>query len=462
MSQLLAKALKSDPRIQQAKDLLFEALSDQQKKIQGVKPADPSLSASYESTLEDYGKNRGGNLWYPYLGSGIGHGTLVELGDGSIKHDMICGIGPHYYGHSHHDVVDSALDAAMSDVILQGNLQQNLDSAKLVKLLTEVSGFDHCFMSTTGAHACENGLKIIFQKKHPANRVLAFEKCFMGRTLALSHVTDKAAYRVGLPDTLNVDYIPFYNAKDPEGSTRKAVAVLNEHLKRHPKKYAAMVMELVQGEGGFYPGTRDFFMALIRILKENDIAVMADEVQSFGRTNQLFAFQHFGLEKEMDVVSFGKLSQVCGTLYNIDYKPGPGLLSQTFTSSTSAIQVSYRIIRKLLNEGYFGKEGKIQGWHDKIVSRLESLSNKHPDLFSGPYGTGMMIAFTVFGGNVKRTLAFSHALFRNGVIAFTAGATPLRMRFLVPVLAISDASLDEIFEIVEKTALEMATEKCAS
>ena len=74
---------------------------------------------------------------------------------------------------------------------------------------------DHCFLTTSGAMAAENGLKLCFQKHAPATRIFAFGKCFMGRTLALSRL-QTMAYRQGLPQTVSVDYLPFYDENEPE------------------------------------------------------------------------------------------------------------------------------------------------------------------------------------------------------------------------------------------------------
>ncbi len=76
------------------------------------------------------------------------------------------------------------------------------------------------------------------------------------------------------------------------------------------------------------------------LCRENHIAVCCDEVQTFGRLPKLFAFQYFGLEDLVDIVSIGKLSQVCATLFRKEFKPKAGLLSQTFTGSTSSLHAA--------------------------------------------------------------------------------------------------------------------------
>ena len=362
--RLTAQALHIDPQLLEARRTILDAVANHQQQITGVRAADPELAQSYAETIAAFSEVRGGKLYFPFLGSGIGRGALVELGDGSVKYDFISGIGVHHLGHSHPKLVAAALDAALSDTIMLGNLQQNEASFEFSKELlaaanTNGAGFDHCFLTSTGVMAGENALKIAMQNKHPTNRVLAFEGCFAGRTMTFSQITDKPGFRAGLPSTLSVDYVPFCQADRPQESTEHAVAVLKRHLARYPGQYAAMVMELVQGEGGFNLATVDFHRSLMQVLRENGVAVLIDEVQTFGRTPQLFAFQHYGLDDLVDLVWVGKASQVCATLFKADYKPKPGLLSQTFTGSATAIAAGRVILDELRCGGYFGADGKI-------------------------------------------------------------------------------------------------------
>ncbi len=461
MHKLIAEQLASDPRVSRGRELLLEALKDHQNKITAIRKADPDLTQSYNEMINQFGELRAGPLFFPYIGSGIGNGPFVELADGSVKYDFISGIGVHHWGHSHPAMVDAALDAAMSDLVMQGNLQQNSEAFHLGRILLAAANdtgaiLSHCFFSTSGAMANENALKIIFQKKRPADRLLAFEGCFAGRTLALSQVTDNPAYRVGLPATISVDYIPAFDPARPEESTRISATHLERHLSRFPGRHAAMVFELVQGEGGFYPGSQAFFTALMRMLKESNIAVMADEIQTFGRTTRLFAYQHFGLDHFVDVVTVGKLLQVCATLFTGEFKPAPGLLSQTFTSGTFAFHAAKTIVTGLLQGDYFGPDGRIARLHDHFTRRLKMIEERRPDLIRGPYGIGGMVAFTPFGGDAERVKKFVHALFHNGVLGFYCGHKVARVRFLVPVGAASEHHIDEVCDIVEKTLLDMA------
>lgn len=447
---LFANEFKRDPRVRQAKDLLIQALQEHQKDITSVRPPHSELIETYSALIQSFNHIRGANLYFPYISSGFGKGPLVELLDGSIKYDMINGVGVHYWGHSHPDIISQSMEVVHNDTIMQGNLQQNIEALEFCKLLKEASGLDHCFLTTSGAMANENALKVIFQNKFPARRILAFEHCFAGRSLTLSQITDKPAYREGIPLNLPVDYVPFFDIRHPEESTEHAVSILKNHLKRYPNDHALFCFELVQGEGGAYAGSTPFFTALMHILKEHRIAIFIDEVQTFGRTSRLFAFQHFGLENFVDVVTIGKLSQVCATLYTHAFNPKPGLLSQTFTASSAAIRIGHYIVKELLEGHFFGAEGRIAKIHERFVSHLIRLQELFPNILHGPFGLGGMVAFTVYGGDFKRTTQFIHDLFEAGVIGFIAGTHPFRVRFLVPVGALKDEDIDGVMHIVEE------------
>jgi 4-aminobutyrate aminotransferase-like enzyme len=460
MARLIAELFRSDPRVSQAKKLVLEALSDHRKSLEGIRPPDPQLKKSYHETVDAFGDLRGGALFYPYLGSGIGNGPLVELADGSVKYDFISGIGVHHWGHSHPAIMEATLDAALGDTVMHGNLQQNLESVRLAQTILSAANdsgaaLEHCFFSTSGAMANENALKIVFQKKAPADRLLAFSGCFAGRTLALARVTDRPAYRKGLPPTLSVDYVPFYDPDRPDESIRISVDHVKRHLARYPGKHAAMIFELVQGEGGFHPGSREFFIALIEVLREHKVAIMIDEIQTFGRTERLFAFQRWGLDEFVDIVTIGKLTQVCATLFREEYRPEPGLLSQTFTSSSAAIAAAQVIVTGLLEGGFFGPDGKIARLHEHFAQHLTAIEQRHPELIAGPFGIGAMIAFTPLGGDLERVKRFVHALFHAGVVGFYCGHGTVRARFLPPVGAVTFEQIDEVAEIVERSLVEV-------
>ncbi len=460
MKPLLADQLLSDPRVAQARQALLQALQDHQRQLTDIRPPDPERKISFDALVKSFGETRGGNLYYPFLGSGIGNGPLVELADGSVKFDLISGIGVHHFGHSHSRLLSASLDAALRDTVMQGNLQQNTESASLAAGLLErakpESRLAHCFLSTSGAMANENALKLAFHKRPGTSRVVAFEHTFAGRSLALSCVTDKAAYRTGMPTVLNVDYLPYFDPEHPAESTAHAVSVLRGHIARYPGQHAAIWCELVLGEGGFYPGSNEFFTALCREARAANIAVVADEVQTFGRTSRLFAFQHFGLEQWVDIVTVGKMLQVCATLFTDALKPAPGIISQTFTASTSAILAADAIVRELLTDDLFGESGRNARVHAHFVRRFNDIATRHPGWIRGPYGIGGMIAFAALDGSEKTAKALLNRLFDAGIIAFYNGSNPTRIRMLPPVPVLTDAHIDTICEMIESVLSQMA------
>lgn len=451
MTRTHLAALKVDPMVIEAKKMLLSAVMKHQKNLRGICPPNPELAASYKEALEHLAKQRGGKTWYPYLGSGIGSGPFVELMDGSVKYDFIGGIGVHHFGHSHPHILSASIDAAISDIIMQGHLQQNSDQADLIDFLVKASKLDHCFLCSSGSMANDNALKIAMQKNHPAKRILTFEGGFSGRTWAMSQITEKAAVREGLSVLLGVDFIPFFDANEPEKSTKRALESLKKYIWRHPGDHALMIFEMIQGEGGYYPGTKEFFTKLMEILKENHIAVHVDEIQTFGRTSKLFAYQHFDVEEFVDIVTIGKLAQVCATLFRHEYNPKPGLLSQTFTSSTSAIHASKEMLHLMIKEDFFGLDGKNMQLHKHFVSNFEQIRKRHPNLIKGPYGLGAMVAFTPFDGEAQRVIQFGKDLFQAGVISFICGKDPTRIRFLAPVGAVQPQDIDTVTQILEKT-----------
>ena len=116
-------------------------------------------------------------------------------------------------------------------------------------------------------------------------------------------------------------------------------------------------MELIQGEGGYNIGDSEFFKSIIHIMKNENIPILVDEVQTFGRTSELFAANHFQIMEDVDIITIGKLSQACATIYKKRLKPEPGIISQTYTSSTTAIECGYQIINYLIDNHHFGKKG---------------------------------------------------------------------------------------------------------
>lgn len=453
---LVGDALRNDPRVAEARKLISEAIADHASKVTSVCDAKPNLQADYQSMLDRLTTMRGAPPIWPYLSSGMGNGPFVELADGSIKLDFICGIGVHGCGHLQNDMVQAAINAALEDTVMQGNLQQNPASLRMGERLVELASktgakLDHCLLSTSGAMANENALKLAFHHKTPANRIIAFDNAFAGRTLATAALTDKAAYRTGLPVTIDVDYLPFRSSSNPQRSQRWAVDELHRILKRHPGKHAAFWAEPIAGEGGYYEGSHEFFRALCEPLREAGIPIIFDEVQSFSRTSKPFAFQHLGLEEFADIVTVGKITQVCGTLYGKSFNPTGPILSQTFTGASSSIATGLSMLDQLESRGCFGSDGTNMELGEYFQHGLEKLSQLYPKLLAGPFGCGMMVAFTPGDGSFDQAKQLMSIMYETGLLGFVCGAAPTRIRFLPPPVVTTKTHIDLALTLLEES-----------
>jgi 4-aminobutyrate aminotransferase-like enzyme len=458
-SGLTSTRLMSDPRVAQAKALLAAALNEHSQTVNAVRSAKPELVAKYQDELARLAVARGGAPYFPYISSGIGNGPFVELGDGSVKLDFIVGIGVHGMGHSHPAMLAATVEAGLEDTVMQGNLQHNSGSLALCERLLGLANqhgaqLDHCLLSTSGAMANENSLKIAFHNRFPASRVICLDNCFAGRSLALAQLTDRPAYRAGLPKTLDVDFIPMFHPSDPEGTTLGAIETLKKLLARHPGEYACLWLELVAGEGGYYPGTKPYFEELCKICRAHKVLVIFDEVQTFSRLSQPFAFQHFGLDEYADLVTLGKITQVCATLYGDGLKPKGPVLSQTFTGATASIRCGLAVLDALESNRCFGKDGWNIRRHDYFKGKLEQLARKYPGKLCGPYGEGMMIAFTPGSGGADEAKEMLMRLYDLGLMGFLAGSNPNRIRFLPPPGVTTEEHIDLACDIIEH-ALQM-------
>lgn len=469
-----AQALHQSSAVNLAIASIIAELTEAQATITAVRPATDELSQSFEDCLARFGEMRGRGALYPYIGSGLGNGPLVELADGSVKWDMINGIGVHMFGHSDPDIIETSLRAAMSDTVMQGNLQFNQEVVKFGEILLneakDSSKLKHCFLSNSGTMANESALKVCFQKRPGSSRVIAFADCFMGRSVTMSQIGDSAANRQGMPLNTLVDYMPFYDLEHGAKSTEYALSRLQRYIDRYPGQYACFVMELVQGEGGFNVAPREFFVPLMEHCKDNGIAVWIDEIQTFGRTNEMYHTAELDLGKYVDVLTLGKMSQVCACLFTEEFNPKPGLLSGTFVGSTVALSVGTRALERLRDGGYYGAKGKIAKLHKAFCERAEALVKKHPQWFppiphpsgltrvaTGFYGgVGGMMRITPFAGDKTKIISALHTMFQEGVIAFYCGHDPYHIRFLPPVGVMQSEQFDDVFAILESSLAKAA------
>jgi acetylornithine aminotransferase len=419
--------------------------------LQSSAIATQSDAAMMQAELAELAILRGRPAFYPYLGSGVGRGARAMLVDGRWVLDFALGVGVHFFGHGNHDLLETALRAAAADLTMQGNLIFNREYHALMKTLLAFAppGMDHCWLALSGADANENALKMVRQKRDGRPGLIAFRGCFHGRTCAMAEVTDRTDYRIGQPVTFPVHYLPFYNRNEPRSAT-VALNALREIIRRDGDRIASFVVELVQGEAGFVTAPREFFVPLFDECKRAGIVVWVDEVQTFGRTGELFATTRLDLADYVDVITIGKLLQGSATLYRKSLAPDPGLVSGTFAGATVAMAVGRRIIEKLTGEGFFGPHGREIELEKVTREHLEHLVRKHPDAISQIDGVGAMLAFRLGDGSLDATRAFIRRCFDQGLALYYGGHESACIRLFLPAGCLTADELTDAFTILDR------------
>ena len=312
---------------------------------------------------------------------------------------------------------------------------------------------------TTGAEAVENTIKIA--RAYTGRRgVIAFNGGFHGRTMLAMGLTGKITPYKNLfgPFPGEVYHAPFpieYHGVTVEES----IKALNNLFKVDiaPSDVAAIIVEPVQGEGGFYPAPDEFMQALRAICDEHGIVMIADEIQTgFGRTGKFFASEYAGIEPDLVTTAKGlaggfPLAAVVGKAEIMDASL-PGGLGGTFGGSPIGCAAALAVIDVIREEGLVGRANEIGA---KFKTRLEALQAKRPETIGAiRCDRGAMIAVElVEDGDVTKpaadlTKALVAAACQNGLVLLSCGVNGNVVRFL-PALTISDELIDEGFDILE-------------
>lgn len=459
MNTTLSHQVHTSASVEKTVQDLTSQIMAQAARIEGVRPPHSDLADSSKKLIADIGSVRGRPLYFPYVGSGLGNGAYVELEDGSVKIDFINGIGIHIMGHSHPRVIAAGIRGALSDVMMQGNLQPNKEYFQFSQKLLEVAGrnsrIKHVWLATCGSLANENALKACRQKKNAARMIIAMNAAFAGRTTLMAEVTDNPAFKQGLPEYNEVLRVPFYDKND-SASSEKSLRALKEHVAKHEGNVCTFTFEPMQGEGGYNKAPREFFLPMLEFCREKQIPVWFDEVQTFTRTGQFFAYETLGLGDYVDVCTIAKTAQNGATLFTQELNPKPGLIAGTFSGSSPSLLSGLEILNMLDKEGYMGADGKVMQIHNEFVGHLNRLNETScKGLLRDAGGLGLMVAVTPLDGTKEKVEALIQKLFQNGLITFSCGRGTYRLRFLIPAVTTSK-QIREAADIIEKTILEMS------
>jgi acetylornithine aminotransferase len=164
------------------------------------------------------------------------------------------------------------------------------------------------------------------------------------------------------------------------------------------------------------------------------------------------------LDKFADIVTVGKITQVCATLYGESFRPKGPILSQTFTGASSSIATGLAVLELLESQGCFGEEGQNMQRHQHFASRLQQLHDQYPDLVNGPYGEGMMVGFTPSDGSFEHAKTLMTTMYEVGLLGFVCGSEPTRLRFLPPPIGTSLEHIDDAIRLLEESLKRFAAE----
>ena len=313
------------------------------------------------------------------------------------------------------------------------------------------------FFMTTGAEAVENAVKIA-RRATGRSAVIAFEGAFHGRTLLGMALTGKVQpYKVGFgPLPAEVYHVPFPNPLRGV-STADSLDAIGRLFKHQveAEQVAALIVEAVQGEGGYIPAPQGFLPALRELCDRHGVVMIVDEIQTgIGRTGKMFAVEHYGVEPDLMTLAKGlgggtPISAVVGKAELIDAVP-PGGLGSTYAGSPLACSAALGVLETIADEGLLTRSETIG---ETLRERFHALADRTPEVVD-VRGLGAMTAieFCVGGDLDQPGTEIANAVkaeaARRGLLLLTSGNHGNVIRIMVP-LTIPMSQLNEGLDIFD-------------
>jgi 4-aminobutyrate aminotransferase / (S)-3-amino-2-methylpropionate transaminase / 5-aminovalerate transaminase len=399
------------------------------------------------------------------------HGALVEDVDGNVLLDFAGGIGVLNVGHTPTEVVE-AIKAQAEELIhicaLVATAEPHVQLAEKLNAIVPISGAKKAMITNTGAEAVEQAIQIA-RAATGRQAVIAFEGAYHGRTLLTQSLTSKYAlfkkgfgpfvpeiyraqfpylYRMGIGTTLS-------DAQKTEMAWESFERALVTHVM--PEHVAAVIIEPVQGEGGFIPVPREFMRRLRETCTKYGIVLIADEVQAgMARTGKMFSIEHYDVEPDMITMakSMGAGMPIAATVGRAELldKVHVGGLGGTYSGNPLACVAALKAIEIIERDDLCGRANHLGGM---ACDRLKAMQNKY-EIIGDVRGLGAMLALEFVEDrasrkplDVTKTYNMVQAISRQGVLMIRCGLYSNGVRFLFP-LNISEAQLNEGLDVVEE------------
>ncbi len=369
-----------------------------------------------------------------------GEGVRVWDTDGKVYLDFVAGIAVNVLGHCHPAIV-KAVQEQVTQLVHVSNLYYNVRQIELAELLGQLSGGMRSFFSNSGAEANEGAIKLArkFGRVHRdgAYEVISMERSFHGRTLATTAATGQASYQatwVPLPDGFK--QVPYNDLEAVK------VAVSDNTV--------AILLEVVQGEGGIWPGDKDFIQGVRQLCDERNMVMICDEIQTgMGRTGKFFSWEHFGVVPDIVTMAKGLAGGVpIGAMLTGPRSDlfAPGDHGTTFGGNPLASAAGIATIKTILDENLLENAAKMGSyWNSKMQAFCEKYA-----FIDSPRGLGLMQAV-----NVKHELAptIVQQALEHGLLLNALGPSTLRV---VPPLIVTTEDVDEATELLDQALTDVA------
>ena len=394
-----------------------------------------------------------------------GEGAVVEDVDGNIFLDCTAGIAVAATGHSHPDVVQAIVEQARKFLHMSGTdfyYEPQVQLGEELSAIAPMQGPHRSFFANSGTEANEAALKLakFATKRHG---VIAFFGAFHGRSmgslsLTASKVTQRKGFGPFVPGAFHAPYPDCYRC--PVGATPDSCAadclnVIEQQLFVHlvsPDEVAAVMVEPIQGEGGYIVAPDVFMKRLRELTTKNGILLITDEVQSgMGRTGKWYAVQHTGVEPDIVTVAKGIAS---GMPLGVATAPSslmswpPGTHASTFGGNPVSCAAGLATIR-LLRDGLM-KNAEVVGAH--LMARARELMERH-SIIGDVRGRGLMIGIELVRDRTTKERATQERdrlvkeCFTRGLLVLGAGRNAIR---LSPPLVLTTQQADTAIEILDQ------------
>ena len=370
-----------------------------------------------------------------------GTGCWVTTTDGDEYLDFAGGIAVNSTGHSHPKVVAAIAEQATRFIHAQVNVYRHDLLEPLAAKLNEITpaGIDKFFFANSGAEITEAAVKLSKQAtKRP--HIVVFSGSFHGRThMAMAMTTSKTGYRAGhspLPAGVFVAPYPDHLAPDQDAEVARALRGVDHLLKSMtaPEETAAMILEPVLGEGGYVPAPAAFIQGLVERCRAHGILFVADEVQSgFGRTGEMFAVDHYGIEPDIICMAKGIASgfpfSALGTRSDIDAKWTTGSHGGTYGGNAMGCAAALATI-EIMSDPAFLQNVRDRG--EQLMAGLRELQ-LHDAGVTDVRGLGLMVG-TEFSDPARVAAIQKHCREEGRMIVMNAGTYSNTLRWMPPLV----------------------------